>query len=85
MSFNTDAGMQDMFDQMFGGKGFGFGDTENEATNLLYKEVKAKSSLKLCQMKSGCYKILNYYDVQVGETYTEVMVAKRAFIKIHKG
>ena len=43
-------------------------DMDALADSLLdkrYKEAKKKSNLKLCRMKSGVYKILDYYDKEV--------------------
>jgi len=80
MNFNTDGDMENLFNNLFGSSG--------ENTTIIdtqYKKVKSKSNLKLCKMKSGNFKILNYYNQQVGETYFDLTSAKKAYIKLHLG
>lgn len=75
------------FDSILRGIGNNVGggvDMEAVADSMLdrqYKEAKKKSNLKLCKMKSGVYKILDYYDKEVYFSWV-LKEAKKKYIKL---
>lgn len=75
------------FDDMIRGMGNNFGggvDMEAMADRMLdkrYKEAKKKSNLKLCKMKSGVYKIMDYYNKEVYFSWV-LKEAKKKYIKL---
>ena len=78
--FNFD----DLFGDMFGGAG-GAGSVSNVLIDAQFTRLKKTSNLKLCKMKSGKFKILNYYNEVVQGPYDGVQEAKIAFIAIYEG
>jgi|GEM_PF-6255520 len=70
------------------GKEFDFMDYFNnfidKELDKSYQEAKRKSNLTLNRMKSGRYKIMDYYQNVVYEC-DDVIVAKKHFIKITIG
>jgi hypothetical protein len=70
------------------GKDFDFMDYLNgflgPDTDSRYQEAKRKSNLTLYKMKSGRYKIMDYYKKVVYEC-DDIVTAKKYFIKITIG
>ena len=57
------------------------GKFRNNNLDIKYKEAKKKSNLKLFKMKSGKFKIMDYYENLVSE-HNDITSAKKAFCKI---
>jgi hypothetical protein len=56
------------------------GDPELDAR---FKAIKAQSNKRLVRMKSGSYKIVDYYDNVLKDCGTSLAEAKQAFIDFH--
>lgn len=57
---------------------------EKKGMDSKYTELRKLSTLKICKMKSGTFKILDFYNNDVGEEFYELYDAKAEYISIHK-
>jgi len=75
--------MRDYLNEVLRGMG---GDYEKAANSIIdkkYKIVKQKFNLRLCKMKSGKFKIMDYNDKNYG-TYLDVNMAKKEYVELYE-